>query len=125
MKKACVPPLPSTDAAISFKGYRFPPDVISYAVCLYYWFPLSLRMAEEMLAPRGIELTYETVRKWAGHFGWRSPSGSARRHPDEVRREVRAQGQGGLGMGFVRTLERVSLRLATSASLGSSDRRTS
>jgi putative transposase len=52
-----------------FKGYRFPPDIISYAVWLYYRFPLSLRMVEEMLAARGIELTYETVRCWATKFG--------------------------------------------------------
>ncbi|WP_414445617.1 IS6 family transposase [Burkholderia sp. 22PA0106] len=54
---------------MSFKGYRFPPDVISYTVWLYYRFPLSLRMVEEMLAARGIELTYETVRCWATKFG--------------------------------------------------------
>lgn len=40
----------------------FGPDIIGYAVWLYYHFPLSLRMVEEMLAARGIELTYETVR---------------------------------------------------------------
>lgn len=43
--------------------------MISYVVWLYYRFPLSLRMVEEMLAARGIELTYETVRKWSTHFG--------------------------------------------------------
>ncbi|WP_429349455.1 IS6 family transposase [Paraburkholderia sp. Clong3] len=69
MKKESVSALPPGDAPISFKGYRFPPDVISYAVWLYYRFPLSLRMVEEMLAARGIELTYETVRKWSVHFG--------------------------------------------------------
>jgi putative transposase len=57
------------EAPISFKGYRFPPDIISYVVWLYYRFPLSLRMVEEMLAARGIELTYETVRCWATKFG--------------------------------------------------------
>jgi putative transposase len=51
---------PATDT-ISYAGYRFPPDVISYAVWLYYRFPLSLRMVEELLAARGIDLTYETV----------------------------------------------------------------
>ena len=40
--------------AISYSGFRFPPDVISYAVWLYYRFPLSLRMVEELLAARGI-----------------------------------------------------------------------
>ncbi|CAB3809211.1 hypothetical protein LMG28614_06982 [Paraburkholderia ultramafica] len=69
MKKESVSHLPSADSTISFKCYRFPPDVISYAVWLYYRFPLSLRMVEEMLAARGIELTYETLRRWSSHFG--------------------------------------------------------
>jgi len=43
--------------------------VIGYAVWLYYRFPLSLRMVEELLAARGIELTYETVRRWSVTFG--------------------------------------------------------
>ena len=55
--------------AISYVGYRFPPELIGYAVWLYFRFPLSLRMLEEMLAVRGIEVTYETVRRWALKFG--------------------------------------------------------
>jgi len=69
MKKATIFAVERPEAAILLKGYRFPPDIISYAVWLYYRFPLSLRMVEEMLAARGIELTYETVRKWSTHFG--------------------------------------------------------
>jgi putative transposase len=57
------------NAAITYAGYRFPPELISYAVWLYFRFPLSLRMVEEMLAARGIEVTYETVRRWALKFG--------------------------------------------------------
>jgi hypothetical protein len=71
-------PRKSPDAAdkpISYAGYRFPPEVISYAVWLYFRFPLSLRMVEEMLAARGIAATYETVRRWALKFG----AGIARR----------------------------------------------
>jgi putative transposase len=60
---------PVTDKPLSYAGYRFPPDVISYSVWLYYRFPLSLRMVEELLAARGIELTHETVRRWALKFG--------------------------------------------------------
>ncbi|MEO7127612.1 MAG: IS6 family transposase [Rhodoferax sp.] len=59
----------SDDETISYAGYRFPPELISYAVWLYFRFPLSLRMVEEMLAARGIEVTYETVRRWALKFG--------------------------------------------------------
>jgi putative transposase len=54
---------------ISYSGYRFPPKVISYAVWLYFRFPLSLRMVEEMLAARSIDVKYETVRRWAQRFG--------------------------------------------------------
>jgi putative transposase len=56
------------NAAISYAGYRFPAELISYAVWLYFRFPLSLRMVEEMLAARGIDVTYETVRRWALKF---------------------------------------------------------
>jgi len=69
MKKASISALAPTEAPISFKRYRVPPEVIRYAVWLYYRVPLSLRMVEEMLTARGIELTYETVHKWSMHFG--------------------------------------------------------
>jgi len=52
-----------------FAGYRFPAELISYAVWLYFRFPLSLRMVEEMLAARGIAVTYETIRQWGLKFG--------------------------------------------------------
>ena len=52
-----------------YAGHRFPPELISYTVWLYYRFPLSLRMVEEMLAARGIEVGHETVRRWAEKFG--------------------------------------------------------
>ena len=52
-----------------YQGHRFPPEVISHAVWLYFRFPLSLRMVEEMLTTRGICVTYETVRQWGKKFG--------------------------------------------------------
>ena len=55
--------------AVSFKRHRFPPDVIRQAVWLYFRFTLSLRDVEEMLAERGIETNYETIRCWALKFG--------------------------------------------------------
>src|SRR4051812_45596598 len=48
-----------------YAGYRFPPEVISHAVRLYFRFPLSLRTVEEMLAARGIIVSHESVRQWA------------------------------------------------------------
>src|SRR3712207_3361498 len=52
-----------------YTGHRFPPEIISHAVWLYFRFPLSLRMVEEMLAARGILVSHETVRQWARKFG--------------------------------------------------------
>jgi putative transposase len=53
----------------SYAGHRFPPEVISHAVWLYFRFPLGLRMVEELLAARGILVSHETVRQWARKFG--------------------------------------------------------
>src|SRR3954451_15089195 len=52
-----------------YAGHRFPPELISYTVWLYFGFPLSLRMVEEMLAARGIDVSHETVRQGARKFG--------------------------------------------------------
>jgi len=59
----------TTPRTPGYAGYRFPAEVISYSVYLYFRFPLSLRMVEEMLAVRGIEVSHETVRKWGLKFG--------------------------------------------------------
>jgi putative transposase len=56
-------------SAISYKRHRFPPQIIAHAVWLYFRFPLSLRLVEEMLLERGIVVSYETVRRWALKFG--------------------------------------------------------
>jgi putative transposase len=52
-----------------YAGYRFSPEIISHAVWLYFRFPLSLRMVDELLAARGITVSHETVRQWARKFG--------------------------------------------------------
>lgn len=54
---------------ISFKRHRFLPDVIRYAVWLYFHFTMSLHDVEYLLAERGIDVTCETVRCWANKFG--------------------------------------------------------
>jgi putative transposase len=54
---------------ISFKRHRFPADAIRHAVWLYFRFTLSFRDVEEMMAQRGIQLSYETVRCWTIKFG--------------------------------------------------------
>src|SRR5918911_2328322 len=59
----------TTPAIPTYAGHRFPAEIISHVVWLYFRFPLSLRMVEEMLAARGITLSHETVRQWARKFG--------------------------------------------------------
>src|SRR3954463_4237167 len=59
----------SPSAKSPYAGYRFPPEVISHAIWLYFRFPLSLRMVEEMLAARSIIVSHESVRQWAMKFG--------------------------------------------------------
>jgi putative transposase len=53
----------------TYKRHRFPPDIISYAVWLYYRFNLSHRDIEDLLAERGITVSYETIRLWCIKFG--------------------------------------------------------
>src|SRR5918998_2971316 len=59
----------TTSARSRYAGHRFPPEVIGHALWLYFRFPLSLRMVEEMLAARGIIVSHESVRQWALKFG--------------------------------------------------------
>lgn len=75
-----------------YRGYRFPAEVIEQAVWLYFRFPLSLRMVEDLLAARGIIVSHETVRSWAEKFGRiyankirrRAPQFGDKWHLDEV-----------------------------------------
>jgi putative transposase len=77
---------------VSYKRHRFPPEIIAHAVWLYFRFPLSLRLVEEMLLERGILVSYETVRRWGKKFGpayirrlrRKQPSPSDIWHLDEV-----------------------------------------
>src|ERR1041384_2111117 len=81
-----------TPVCPSYAGHRFPAEVISHAVWLYFRFPLSLRMVEEMLAARGIIVSHETIRQWALKFGQnfanqirrRLPRAGEKWHLDEV-----------------------------------------
>src|SRR5262245_50395794 len=59
----------TTSSSPTYKGYRFPAEIISHAVWLYYRFSLSFRDVQELLAARGIVLTYETIRQWCRRFG--------------------------------------------------------
>jgi transposase-like protein len=62
-------PLAFMMTKISYSGYRFPPVIIQQAIWLYARFTLSFRDVEDLLAERGITVSYETVRRWVNHFG--------------------------------------------------------
>jgi len=79
-------------ALLSYRRHRFPPPIIQHAIWLYLRFTLSYRDVEELLAERGLDLSYETVRRWVLKFGpviarrlrRRRPRPSARWHLDEM-----------------------------------------
>ena len=52
-----------------YRRHRFPAEIIAHAVWLYFRFPLSLRMVEDVLAARDIIVTHQTIRTWAEKFG--------------------------------------------------------
>ena len=64
----------------TYKRHRFPPDIISYAVWLYYRFNLNQRDIEDLLAERGITVSYESIRLWCIKFGAKYASRLKRRH---------------------------------------------
>jgi transposase-like protein len=77
---------------ISFARHQFPPDIIRHAVWLYLRFTLSFRDVEDLLTERGLDLSYETVRRWVLKFGplfakelrRRRPRPTSRWHLDEM-----------------------------------------
>ena len=68
-------------AKINYSGYRFPPVIIQQAIWLYVRFTLSFRDVEDLLAERGIAVSYETVRRWINHFGPKVAAGLRKRRP--------------------------------------------
>src|ERR1700751_5241917 len=81
-------------ARLSYRRHRFPPEIIQHAIWLYLRFTLSYRDVEELLAERGLDISYETVRCWVLKFGpviarrlrQRRPRSSDRRHLNEMAR---------------------------------------
>ncbi|MGW1094058.1 IS6 family transposase, partial [Streptomyces sp. NPDC002596] len=55
--------------APSYKGCRFPTEVVAHCVWLYHRFPLSFREVEELMLARGVNASYETIRQWCAKFG--------------------------------------------------------
>ena len=64
-----------------YKGFRFPVEIISHCVWLYYRFPLSFREVQEMMLQRGVVVSHETVRQWCAKFGQTYAHGLRRRRP--------------------------------------------
>src|SRR6478672_201980 len=77
---------------LCYRRHRFPPEIIQHAIWLYLRFTLSYRDVEELLAERGLDISYETVRRWVLKFGpaiarrlrQRRPRSSDRWHLDEM-----------------------------------------
>jgi putative transposase len=76
----------------SYKGHRYPVEIIAHCVWLYFRFPLSFREVEELMLERGVLVSHGTVRRWCAKFG-QTHAGALRRrrprprgkwHPDEV-----------------------------------------
>ncbi|MCX4784556.1 IS6 family transposase [Streptomyces sp. NBC_01264] len=65
----------------SYKNHRYPVEIISHCVWLYFRFPLSFREVEEMMLERGIIVSYETVRRWCRKFGQTYANALRRRRP--------------------------------------------
>ena len=79
-------------APLCYRRHRFPPEIIQRAIWLYLRFTLNYRDVEELLAERGLDISYETVRRWVLKFGpgiarrlrRRRPRPSDRWHLDEM-----------------------------------------
>jgi hypothetical protein len=105
---------------ISYSGYRFPPVIIQQAIWLYARF--SFRDVEDVLAERGIAVSYETVRRWVNHFGSaiaadlrKRPTGRPRSQEPPVRRirrRSRAMGRRRLVTGHRQAQQRRAVRLS-------------
>jgi putative transposase len=88
-----------SNTAALYRRYRFPGEIISYAVWLYYRFTLSYRDIEVLLAERGVQVTYESIRQWCRKFGptfaaglrQRRPAARPKWHLDEVFIRIRKQ----------------------------------
>ncbi|MFJ8855491.1 IS6 family transposase [Streptomyces sp. NPDC102437] len=68
-------------ASPSYKGHRYPVEVIAHCVWLYRRFPLSFREVEELMLERDVAVSHETVRRWCAKFGQAYANGRRRRRP--------------------------------------------
>ncbi|MGW1554456.1 IS6 family transposase [Streptomyces sp. NPDC002346] len=66
---------------LSYKGHRYPVEIIAHCVWLYFRFPLSFREVEELMLERGVIVSYETIRRWCLKFGQSYANSLLRRRP--------------------------------------------
>ena len=71
----------NTSTAPNYRGYRFPIEIISGCVWLYFRFALSFRDMQEMMLERGVEVSHEAIRLWTFTFGAEYARGLRRRRP--------------------------------------------
>src|ERR687888_2412328 len=71
----------TSPATTKYKNHRFPVEIISHAVWLYFRFCLSFRDVEEILLERGVSVTYEAIRQWCRKFGQSYANQLRRRRP--------------------------------------------
>ena len=65
----------------SYKGHRYPMEIINHCVWLYFRFSLSFREVEELMLVRGVGVSYETIRRWCAKFGQAYANQLRRRRP--------------------------------------------
>ncbi|MGP3683162.1 IS6 family transposase [Streptomyces sp. IBSNAI002] len=70
-----------SSASPSYKNHRYPTEIISHCVWLYFRFPLSFREVEEMMLERGVTVSHETIRRWCLKFGQTYANALRRRRP--------------------------------------------
>ena len=68
-------------ATASYKGHRYPVEIIGHCVWLYFRFSLSFRAVEELMLARGVVVSYETIRRWCAKFGQAYANQLRRRRP--------------------------------------------
>ena len=66
---------------VSYKGHRYPAEIIAHCVWLYHRLPLSFREVEQLMLVRGVIVSYETIRQWCAKFGPVYAAGLRRRQP--------------------------------------------
>ena len=91
--------VPTSSDRSPYRGYRFPREIIAYAVWLYFRFHLSFRDVQDLLAERGVVVSHESIRQWCTKFGATFAAGLRRRraragdkwHLDEVALKIRGK----------------------------------